>query len=131
MNLTNSCQTTDLFANPSNTVRYTFHTFDNSYKKAIRYLHEHRETGGDDGLNIQILGCDFWRNPTREVRRKGSSLFLDLVDHLFIHLQWSYPCESSATRSAQIELTLTGLISRLRSLCSIKLLIRSARTLLR
>lgn len=83
---TYSCQTTNLFAYPSDPIGDVFQTVNDGDKKAVRYLHQHGQPGRYDGLHIKIGSSEFWGYPPGKIFRKRTSLLFNLVDHLLIDL---------------------------------------------
>lgn len=81
------CKASDLLADPSNTIRNGIHTFDNRQQKAVGDLHQHRQSWGDNGLNVGVGRCDLrWYTPG-QVWRQCASFLLNLCDHLLIDLK--------------------------------------------
>lgn len=126
MGETNPCERADLLADPPYPIRHRLHTVDDRREEGIGDLHEHCQAGHDDGLDVCVGSCDFGWDASREGWGKGSGVFLDLSDHLLIYLD-----SISARKAGEGRRTFSGFISRLRSLCSMRLLIRSASTVLR
>lgn len=80
-------ETSNLLADPSNTIGNRLQAVHDSKEEAVCDFHQHRETGGDDSNNVGVGLSDFWWHTSRQVGLGLSSLFLDLLDHLLVHLK--------------------------------------------